>query len=50
MPDFGPQTGYIVASYGIFAVGLILLIVASLRARATARRRLATLEAAEAQP
>ena len=50
MFNFGPQTGYIVASYAIFALGLLVLIAASLMARRTARRRLAALEQTEARP
>jgi heme exporter protein CcmD len=47
MFDFGPQSGYIYAAYGIFALGLVVLILASLIARSAARRRLAVLEQAE---
>ena len=50
MFDFGPQSGYIHAAYGVFALGLVLLIGASLAARAAARRRLARLEEGEDRP
>jgi len=44
MPDFGPQSGYILAAYGLFALGLMLLLAASLLGRANARRRVERLE------
>jgi heme exporter protein CcmD len=47
MPDFGHHGPYIYASYGAAALILIGLIVASLAARAAARRRLAALEGEE---
>jgi len=43
--DFGPQSGYIYAAYAIFALGLLVLLGASLAGRAAARRRLDRLEA-----
>ena len=47
MPDYGVYTGYIYASLGLSLLLLGGITIASLIGRATARRRLAALEAAE---
>ena len=47
---FGPHSAYIYASYGIAAAVVLILIAASYRARAAARRRLAELEQMEERP
>lgn len=47
---FGNHTPYILASYGVATAVLVLLIVASYRARAAARRRLADLERMGSEP
>ncbi|MCA0422154.1 MAG: heme exporter protein CcmD [Proteobacteria bacterium] len=44
MPDFGPQSGYILASYGVAMLILSAMIVLALTKRAAARRRLARIE------
>lgn len=44
MPDFGPQSGYIYASYAIALLVISAMIVHSVARRAAARRRLSALE------
>lgn len=44
MPDFGPQAGYIHASYALAALILGGMIVAAFLKRSAAKRRLAALD------
>lgn len=45
MPDFGPQSGFIYAAYGVAVLILGAMIGLALAKRAAARRRLARIEA-----